>query len=335
MIISLLTRVRAAGARTPAPLLVLFGMFALHTGSALAVHLFDRMGAMGVTWLRLTFAAAVLVVLSGPGLWTAVRRASRRELGSVVILGTVSAGMMGFFSEATARIPLGTATALEFLGPLVVAVVAMRRRAELVWIAAAVAGVLLLTRPWTGGTDPVGIAFGLAGAVTVALYIILTQKVGGSFRPVHALALSMAVGAVVTAPFGAPSALADPSPEGLLAVLGIALLFPVVPFLLEMVALQRMSRAAFSVFAALEPAVSLIMGMVLIQQVPGWGQAAGMMLVVAAGAGAARGDRTPQAVPAGTGSAGEAGATAGDRGGAVRDGGDGRGPRRGRSPEHV
>ncbi|WP_017624372.1 EamA family transporter [Nocardiopsis chromatogenes] len=335
MIISLLTRVRAAGARTPAPLLVLFGMFALHTGSALAVHLFDRMGALGVTWLRLTFAAAVLVVLSGPSLWTAVRRAGRRELGSVVILGTVSAGMMAFYSEATARIPLGTATALEFLGPLVVAVVAMRRRAELVWIAAAVAGVALLTRPWSGGTDPVGIAFGLAGAVTVALYIVLTQKVGGSFRPVHALALSMAVGAVVTAPFGAPAALADPAPGALLAVLGIALLFPIVPFLLEMVALQRMSRAAFSVFAALEPAVSLVMGMVLIHQVPGWGQVAGMMLVVAAGAGAARGDRTPQPVSAGApASAGDGGA-AGDRGGSARDGDRGAGPRGGRAPEHV
>ncbi|WP_017555521.1 EamA family transporter [Nocardiopsis baichengensis] len=298
MIISFLTRVRAAGARTPAPLLVLFGMFALHTGSALAVHLFDRIGAMGVTWLRLTFAAVLLALLAGPSLWTAVRRATRRELGSVVILGTVSAGMMAFYSEATARIPLGTATALEFLGPLVVAVVAMRRRAELVWIACAVAGVALLTRPFSGGADLVGIGFGLVGAVTVALYIVLTQKVGTSFRPVHALALSMAVGAVVTAPAGAPAALADPAPEVLAAVLGIALLFPVVPFLLEMVALQRMSRTAFSVFASLEPAVSLIMGLLLIHQVPGWGQAAGMMLVVAAGVGAARGDRTPPPGPA-------------------------------------
>ena len=215
--------------------------------------------------------------------------------------------------------------------------VAMRRRAELVWIAAAVAGVALLTRPWTGGTDPVGIAFGLAGAVTVALYIVLTQKVGGSFRPVHALALSMAVGAVVTAPFGAPAALADPTPGTLAAVLGIALLFPIVPFLLEMVALQRMSRAAFSVFAALEPAVSLIMGMVLIHQVPGWGQVAGMMLVVAAGAGAARGDRTPQPAPAGASEAAGGGGGRGTvaRDGAARDGDRGPGPREGRSPEHV
>ena len=295
MFTSFLSHVRVQGPRVPAPLLVLVGMFSLHTGSAFTVHLFDEVGAQGATWLRLTFAALILMVLSGPSLWTAVRRAGWRERGAVVILGTVSAGMMAFFSEATARIPLGTATALEFLGPLVVAVVAMRRRSETVWIGTAVLGVLLLTRPWSGGADPVGIAFGLAGAVTVALYIILTQKVGSAFRPVHGLALSMLVASVAVAPMGAPQALSgSPDPWVLASLVGIALIYPILPFLLEMVALQRMSRSAFSVFASLEPAVSLIMGMLLIAQVPTLVQVAGMMLVVAAGAGAARSDHTPR-----------------------------------------
>ncbi|WP_460862776.1 EamA family transporter, partial [Nocardiopsis coralliicola] len=301
MIHSLISRLRGAGAAVPAPILVLVGMFALHTGSATAVRLFDAVGAQGVTWLRLTFAALLLMALSGPSLVRAVARATWRERGSVVILGTVSAGMMAFYSEATARIPLGTATALEFLGPLVVAVLALRRRAELAWIAAAVGGVLLLTQPWAGGTDPVGIAFGLAGAVTVALYIIGTQAVGAVFRPVHGLALSMLVASLVLAPAGAPQALSAQSlqalPAVLPAVLGIALVYPILPFLLEMVALQRMSRSAFSVFSSLEPAVSLVMGLLLIAQVPGPLQIAGMMLVVAAGVGAARGDRTPGSAP--------------------------------------
>jgi inner membrane transporter RhtA len=277
--------------RVPAPLLLLAGMFALHAGSALAVRAFGDVGSFGVTWLRLTWAALLLLALSGRSLWTAVRRATRRELGAVVILGTVSAGMMALYSEATARIDLGTATALEFLGPLAVAVIAMRRRRELVWIGAALAGVLLLTRPWAGLVDPVGIALGAAGAVCVALYIVLTQRVGTSFRAVHGLALALTVSAVLMAPLGAPRVAADGDARLLLVTLGIALLYPLVPFLLEMMVLQHMSRTAYSTFVSMEPAISLVMGLLLIGQTPAAVQVAGMALVVVAGLGAARGDR--------------------------------------------
>ncbi|TQN31545.1 inner membrane transporter RhtA [Haloactinospora alba] len=279
----------AAGNRIPAPVLLLLGMFSLQTGGALAVTLFGQVGALGVTWLRLSWAALILLLLSGPSLWRAVREATPRERASVVMLGTVSAGMMALYSEATARIDLGTATALEFLGPLVVAVLALRRRAELVWLLAAATGVLLLTRPWNGETDPVGILLGLTGATCVGLYIVLTQRVGGSFSAVHGLALAMTVAAGVTAPLGAPSVLAAPSWHILAATLGIAILFPVVPFLLEMVVLQRMNRTAYSTFVSLEPAVSLVMGMLIIAQTPLPMELVGMAAVVVAGIGAARG----------------------------------------------
>src|SRR5690625_2338527 len=200
--------------------------------------------------------------------------------------------MMLFYSEATARIELGTATSIEFLGTLVVAVLAMRRRRELIWIVAAVAGVLCLTRPWQGELDLAGIGFALAGALCVIGYIVLTQRVGAGFSAVHGLALSMVVGAAVTAPLGAPGAVMDPNPQLIALTLLIALLFPMLPFLLEMVALQRMSRTAFSTFSSLEPAVALIMGMLLIGQTPVLIQIIGMALVVVAGIGAARGDRS-------------------------------------------
>src|SRR5699024_4377110 len=103
----------------PAPLMLIIGMFTLHTGSSLAVHAFAMADPATVTWLRLTWAAVLLLCLGGPSLWRAVRAATRRELGAVVILGTASAGMMLFYSEATARIELGTATSIEFLGTLV------------------------------------------------------------------------------------------------------------------------------------------------------------------------------------------------------------------------
>lgn len=275
----------------PAPMMLLIGMFTLHTGSSLAVTAFEHASPATVTWLRLTWAALLLTAFGGRSLWRAVRAASRRELGAVVILGTASAGMMLFYSEATARIELGTATSIEFLGTLVVAVAAMRRRRELVWIVAAVVGVICLTRPWQGDLDLVGLGFALAGAVCVIGYIILTQRVGAGFGAVHGLALAMTVGAVVTAPLGAPGALVDPDLGLIGFTLLIALLFPMVPFLLEMIALQRMSRTAYSTFSSLEPAVALVMGMIVIGQAPVAVQLVGMGLVVVAGIGAARGDQ--------------------------------------------
>ncbi len=278
--------------------MLLIGMFTLHTGSALAVTAFAQASPATVTWLRLTWAALLLLALGGRSLWRAVRAATRRELGAVVILGTASAGMMLFYSEATARIELGTATSIEFLGTLVVAVAAMRRRRELVWILAAVAGVLCLTRPWQGELDLAGVGFALAGAVCVVGYIVLTQRVGAGFGAVHGLALTMTVGAVVSAPLGVPGLVADFDLDLVLFTLLIALLFPMVPFLLEMVALQRMSRTAYSTFSSLEPAVALVMGLVVIGQAPALVQVAGMALVVVAGAGAARGDGSQRpAVP--------------------------------------
>ena len=289
----LTSSIRRARFGTPAPLMLIIGMFTLHTGSSLAVHAFAMADPAIVTWLRLTWAALLLLCLGGPSLWRAVRAATRRELGSVVILGTASAGMMLFYSEATARIELGTATSIEFLGTLVVAVAALRRRRELVWVAAAVVGVVCLTRPWQGELDLVGLGFGLAGALCVVGYIVLTQRVGAGFGAVHGLALSMTVSSLVTAPLGAPAVIADPNLELIAFTLVIALLFPMVPFLLEMIALQRMSRTAYGTFAGLEPAVALVMGMIVIGQVPVTVQVVGMSLVVIAGIGAARGDRSP------------------------------------------
>lgn len=291
MIRSFLPSFSPARFRVPAPLMLLIGMFTLHTGSALAVTAFEHADPATVTWLRLAWAALLLLAIGGRPLWRAVRAAKRRELGAVVILGTASAGMMLFYSEATARIELGTATSIEFLGTLVVAVAAMRRRRELVWIVAAVVGVVCLTRPWHGDLDLIGIGFALAGAVCVIGYIILTQKVGAGFGAVHGLTLSMVVGAVVTAPLGAPGVIAEPNLELIGFTLLIALLFPMVPFLLEMLALQRMSRTGYSTFSSLEPAVALVMGMIIIGQAPVGIQLVGMGLVVIAGIGAARGDR--------------------------------------------
>ena len=273
-------------------------MVMLHCGAAFATRLFGEVGPSGVTWLRITLAAVILLAVTGRTLVPAVRTAAPRDLLATVALGVVSAGMALFYAQATDRIPLGTTTALEFLGPLTVAVAGLRRRRELAWIAAAVAGVLLMTRPWSGGANLAGIGFALGAASCWGGYIVGAQHVGGRFKVHHGLALTFSVSSLCTAPFGAPAVIAGLRPGLLLAGLGVALLMPLLPFLLEMNVLQRMSRTAYGTVAGMEPAISLLTGLVIAAQVPGTVQVAGIALVVVAGVGAARADRGRTPVPA-------------------------------------
>lgn len=280
----------ARSPRVSGAVLVLIAMIVLHTGSALATELFHTLGPAGTTWLRLTLAAAVLLVLTGRSLRRVMRTTPRADLLATVALGAVSAGMMLLFSEAAARLPLGTATALEFLGPLAVAVAASRRRGQLAWLGLAAAGVLLLTSPWSGAANTVGILFGLGSATCWALYVIGTAHVGSRFSAQHGLAVSLTVAAFVAAPFGAPAALTALDLTTLAAAAGIAVLMPLVPFLLEMRAFQHIGKATYGTLAGLEPAVSLLAGLVLIAQTPTAAQITGTALVVTAGIGAARGE---------------------------------------------
>ncbi|MDX3071250.1 EamA family transporter [Streptomyces sp. MI02-7b] len=286
-----------ASRRMPGAVLILAAMTVLHTGSALTTELFDDVGPAGTTWLRVGFAAVLLLAFTGRSLWPALRAAPRRDLVAVVLLGTVSGAMMLLFSEAADRIPLGTATALEFLGPLAVAVASLRRRRELAWLLLAAAGVLCLTSPWQDGADLAGVLFGVASGACWALYVIGTQHVGSRFSAAHGLAVSLTVAAVFTAPFGAPGVVSGGTWQVVLAVAGIAVLMPLVPFLLEMKALQRVGRTAYGTLAGMEPAVSLLAALVLVSQVPTALQAVGTALVVVAGVGAARAERDVLPVP--------------------------------------
>src|SRR5918997_1064864 len=217
-------------------------------------------------------------------------------LGTAVLLGVVTAGLTLFFMAAIARIPLGTASALEFLGPLGVAV-ARGRGAAKAWAVVAAAGVVLLTEPWHGGADPVGVAYALAAAACWAAYILLTQRVGDEVAGLRGLAVSMPVAALATTVVVGPSVLGTLTPELVLVGLGLAVLLPVVPFSLELLALRRLTTAAFGTLMSLEPAVALVVGLVVLHQVPGPAAVAGIAFVVAAGVGAERTGR--RAAPTG------------------------------------
>ncbi|MDH6123548.1 EamA family transporter [Kitasatospora sp. GP82] len=275
----------------PAPVLCITAMFAVQLGIALSQPLFGPLGVGGATFLRLAAAAVILLALTRPRL----RGRSRRDLASAGLLGVVSAGMTLCFAGAVDRLPMGTAATIEFLGPLAVALAFARRASHLVWALLAGGGVALLTLfggdGGGGGLDPVGLGFAFAAAACYAGYILLTDKVGAAFKGFEGLAVSIGVGALVTLPLGIGPAWHGLSGAGspwllLLTVTGVALLLPVIPYALEMSALRRLPQRVFSVLVSLEPAVSALVGLVVLQQVLGVVQLAGIACVVAASVGA-------------------------------------------------
>jgi inner membrane transporter RhtA len=269
-------------------------MLFVQLGLAASVGLFSSVGSQGAAWLRLAWAGLLLLVLIRPRpSWY-----SRTGFLTCVVLGIVTAGLTMTFMAAVARLPLGTASALEFLGPLGVAVV-RGGRGKLQWPALAAVGVVLLTEPWHGGADPVGVAFALAAAVCWAAYILLTQRVGDEVAGLRGLAVSMPVAALAATVVVGPSVLGTLTPELVLVGLGLAVLLPVVPFSLELLALRRLTTAAFGTLMSLEPAVALVVGLVALHQVPGPAAVAGIAFVVAAGVGAERTGRraAPSGIP--------------------------------------
>jgi len=259
-------------------------MTCVQIGLALSVPLFGEIGPLGTVWLRLAWAAVILLVAVRPRPW----RFRRPILLATVALGVVTAGVTMLFMAAIARMPLGVASALEFLGPLGVAVARGRGRRRLLWPGLAAAGVLVLTHPWQGGGDLLGVAFALGAAACWAGYILLTQAVGDEVAGLGGLAVSIPVAALVTTPFAASDIGGALTPHLLLTGLGLALLLPVVPFGLEMYALRRLTTAAFGTLMCLEPALALLAGLALLGQVPSPWALAGVALVVTAGLGAER-----------------------------------------------
>jgi inner membrane transporter RhtA len=259
-------------------------MTCVQIGLALSVPLFAEIGPLGTVWLRLAWAAVILLVAVRPRPW----RFRRPVLFATVALGVVTAGVTMLFMAAIARMPLGVASALEFLGPLGVAVARGRGRRRLLWPGLAAAGVLVLTHPWQGGGDLLGAGFALGAAVCWAGYILLTQAVGDEVAGLGGLAVSIPVAALVTTAVAGSDIGGVLTPHLLLAGFGLALLLPVVPFGLEMYALRRLTTAAFGTLMCLEPALALLAGLALLGQVPSPWALAGVALVVTAGLGAER-----------------------------------------------
>ncbi len=257
-------------------------MLFVQLGLAVSVGLFDELGPQGAGWLRLACAGVLMLAIVRP------RAAAfhRRALLASVALGVVTAAMTLSFMEAAARLPLGTATALEFLGPLGVAVVHNTGSDRWRWPGVAGAGVLLLTQPWHGAVSLDGVLFALGAAACWAGYIVLTQHVGEEVDGLQGMGISLPVAGLVATLAVAPHGLPELSWEIVAVGFGLAVLLPVVPFTLEFLALRRVPTAVFGTLMSLEPAIALLVGWLLLSQTPGAPAALGVGCVVLAGVGA-------------------------------------------------
>jgi inner membrane transporter RhtA len=271
----------------PAVALILGSMLSVQVGAAASTRLFDDVGPAGTAWLRACWAGLFFILIARPSLrW--LRAQTRRDLAGAVALGAVSAVMSVAFFESIARIPLATADALEFLGPLSQAVLRRTGRWGLLWPALALAGVLALTRPWRGDINVAGVLLALLAGAGWAGYILLTQRVGDSFSGVKGLAIAMPASALAATVIGLPQALPGLSWAVLAQAAWLALLLPVLPFALELLALRRLTVAAFGTLMCLEPAFALGVGATLLHQTPHPLQVLGVAFVVIAGIGAQR-----------------------------------------------
>lgn len=252
----------------------------------MAKHLFGEVGSFGTVALRLFFAAAVLMLFWRPSL-----RMDRRMWTVVLAYGAVLALMNLCFYSALARLPLGIAVTIEFLGPLAVALAGSRRWLDAFWAVLAGAGVVLLTEGG-GELDPVGVLFALAAGACWGLYILVGAALGRHTTEGNGLALGMAVAAVMAVPFGvADSGAALIQPWVLIAGLGVALLSSVIPYSLDLEALRKIPPRVFGILMSLEPAMAALIGLIVLQESLQWSQWLAVLCVVAASAGATRGAR--------------------------------------------
>ncbi len=275
---------RASGPPISGPALVLVGVISVQLGSALAKRLFGVVGSYGTVALRLFFAAAILMAWWRPSP-RIDRRAWRVVLGYGVVLGVMNL----CFYQALARIPLGIAVTVEFLGPLAVALSGSRRWWDVLWAVLAAAGVALLMER-RGDLDIVGLGFALAAATCWGLYILMGAALGRHTSGGNGLALGMVVAALVVVPFGAVHAGTTLIQLPVLgAGLGVALLSSVIPYSVELEALRKLPPRVFGILMSLEPAMAALVGLVVLRETLHPSQWIAVLCVMTASAGATRG----------------------------------------------
>ena len=273
--------------------LVLGGILSVQFGAAIAKDLFDEIGPTAMVWLRLATSAIVLTAFTRPAL-----RGRTRDDWLVAVAFGLSLGAMNWsIYQAFDRIPLGVAVTIEFIGPLVLAVIGSRRPKDLLWVLLAGVGVALLgVAP--GALTLAGVLFALAAGVAWAAYILLSARTGSHWPGLDGLTVASVVAALLLTPFAVQSGGADLLDPRILAVgLLVGLLGSVIPYSLEMVALRSLSPRVFSILMSLEPAAAALAGLLILQEFLSPLQLLAMACVVAASIGATRSAPLTEPVP--------------------------------------
>lgn len=264
--------------------LLLIAMASIQSGASLAKSMFPIVGAQGTTTLRLIFASMIMLLLLKP--WRA--KLTAKSLRTVIVYGMALGGMNFLFYMSLRTVPLGIAVALEFTGPLAVAIYASRRAIDFLWIVLAAIGLLLLipTGATTAGIDLVGAGYALGAGVCWALYILFGQKAGAD-NGVTTAALGVMIAALFVAPIGivhAGSALLTPA---LIPIaIGVAILSTALPYTLEMVALTRMPARTFGTLMSIEPAFGALSGLLFLQEYLSLSQWMAILCIILASVGA-------------------------------------------------
>ena len=268
--------------RVPAPLLVLTAIVSVQVGSSLAKQLFDDLGAAGVTLLRLGLAAGLLLLVLRPRLrsWT------RASWTAALLLGVAMAGMNLVFYLSLRTVPLGIAVTVEFLGPLLLALVQTRRAVDLLWAALAAGGVALLGLDSSNDVPMSGLLLAFVAGLFWAGYIVASARVGQVLPGTDGLAVALAFAAVLVLPFGLSGASAVVErPSLLLAAFGVALLSSVISYGLELSALRRIPTQVFGILMSLEPAAAAVAGFAVLGEQLGPREVLALVLVSLASAG--------------------------------------------------
>lgn len=263
---------------------VLLAMVTIQSGASIAKQLFPLIGPEGTTALRLGFSATILCLVFKP--WRAFPPLGQRM--PIIVYGLCLGGMNIFFYYAIARIPLGIAVALEFTGPLAVALLSSRRKRDLFWVACAISGIVMLLPDMKGeeSLDLLGVILALGAGACWAGYILFGKKTGNQSSGGMTVALGMSVAALILVPYGAisqGSALLswEVIPLGLL----VAIMSSALPYTLEMVALRNMPAQGFSIMMSLEPAIAAMAGFIILAELLSIWQWLAILLVIIASVG--------------------------------------------------
>jgi inner membrane transporter RhtA len=270
--------------KLPPTAAVLLSIISVQGGAAIAKGLFPLLGAGGTASVRIGFSALILVLAVRPRL----RQLSKVQWRAVVPYGIILGVMNLLFYCALARIPMGLAVTIEFIGPLCLALAGSRRVLDLLWVVLAAAGIAFIA-PWTGdGVDLIGMIFALLAGVCWAIYILLSKRAGAQLPGQLAVTVGMLFAALAVLPFGVIEGnLFSMTPYLLLLGFALAIFSSVLPFSLEMQALRTMPPRTFSILMSLEPAMAALVGLVLLGEHLKLSQWLAVTCIVLASSGAA------------------------------------------------